>query len=679
MPKDLFEQGVLGPEIVRRERMWRPRHKRMDFWLACYLLYDAWQDNKPLGERRFVSNEPETIIDTVHRILTRFPISWWIAVDEFEKTDDATERLYGNIERALYGFMADINEDMLERGEQTLDKGAAYFALLYGMIATKIHLTERAQRPSGIVAVNYDPRFVLPAYDGVGLSSVIAMTPITFGELQDEYPETVGIGTNSNASGPDQMCMKIEVWDRVNMGVAYSIGANHQSISGWCIPKQPHGFFGPDGKYQEGRLNKLPFVIQDVNGLPIKEKPSSIYMTNNGLGATTPQELRKMATIPGYEWRSTRVPIAERGRSILAPIEKHIFQFNEAVATIWQNFSIDTFGVYFLANRGGRVTQEQQTALGSGALIGIERGDAVQRFNPSPVSPAAIQFLQVITDERQKGTIAPVLQAMSEFRSGFQQARMEQTALNAIEPFLFGQKTWASRVGQLIIDQLVMGKSTFNKPMNLRYAKDTGAGQRTFFRIEFDPNELRNLKDKSGKSMRVVVGAEIEPALPTDMLERAQIANLLTNNRRPLLSRSTVQERILRIQDPARENERIWDDVASTDPVVVMMEIADALERQGKMNIAQLFRQRENSAMLMEMLRNMQVQGLLGQAATPEGIAGLLGGGNGGAGGAGGAGDQGDRGSTSPSPLESNPAPSTQPPEMRNEGREATQAYGGAQ
>ena len=664
MASNLFEATGLANEIVRRERMWRPRHRRMDYWYQAYLLYDAWQDNKPLGERRFVSNEPMTIVDTVHRILTRFPISWWVAVDQYEKTDQDTEKLYGDIERSLYGFMEDINEDLMDRGEMTFDKGAAYHALVRGMIASKVHLTEKGSRPSNIVAVNYDPRFVLPSYDGRGLSSVVAMTPLTLGELQDEYPDIQVDGS------PDLVATKIEVWDRVKTGLAFSIGQNRQSITGWCIPPVEHGFFGADGENQEGKVNKLPFIIQDVNGLPFREKPSSIFTTSNGLGPTTPQELRKMTGSYGFEWRTSKIPIAERGRSILASIEKHMPQFNEAVASIWQHFSLDTFGVYFLANRGAMVTEEQQKALGSGALIGIERGDSVQRFAPTPVSQAALQFLAIIQQEREKGTIASVLQAVGEFRSGFQQARMEQSAMNAIEPFHFGHRTWATRVGQLIVDQMAAG--SFTKPISLSYKRDVGAGTRTFFRMEFDPKSLKGLKDAGGKPMRILVAAEIEPALPVDMLERANIANVLTNNRRPLISRSTAQEKILKLPDPQRENERIWEDTAQTDPVVVMEEIAMALDRVGKSDVAKMFRDRQGQAMLMQALQRMQLGGQMGM------MQGAMGGGQGGGqvGGQGGPGrgNYNDEGTMEPGMT---PGPESQPPEFRGEGAAQTEQSGG--
>jgi hypothetical protein len=646
MGVDLFDRNELIKEIQKRERYFRPLHRRMDYWMNMYLLYDAWQDNKPLGERRFISNEPQSIVDTSHRVISRFPIQWWVAIDQYEKTSEDQERLYGDVERALYGFMEDIDEDLVERGDMVARKHAAYQGLYRGKVAVKTHITDQAGRDSNLVYAAYDSRFMLETYDSMGLSSIIALTPMMSDELEAEYPDKL------KSVAPDVQCTKIEVWDKEKTGVAYSIGPSRTAITGWCIDPVEHGFFGRNGIRDKGRLNKLPFVIRYVNGLPIKEKPIGAQSLRSQ--EAYPSQWRAMIGTESFEWRTTRRAIAERGRSILSSIEKHVPQFNEAVSSLWQHFSLDMFGTYFVNTRGGLVPEEMQKALGSGGAVGLERGDSVQRFAPTPVNQSGLQFLSILSEEKQKGTIAAVLQALGEFRSGFLQARMEQVALNALEPFIHGQNLWASGVGQLIIDQVANGQ--LKNPVQLRYTKEIGAGVREFYRMEFDPAMLKGVP-------RPVVKGEIEPALPIDMMERAQIANLLVNNRRPLISRSTAQERILRIPDPQRENDRIWEDVAETDPVVIMEQIASALERKGDIETAKIFRDRQMMALVMETAQRIMIQQQLGSLGGGGGGVG-----GGGQGGQGGPGDQGARGNVGEEAVLPPVAPSTQPPEFTGEG-----------
>ncbi len=657
---NLFDPTELGREINRRLKLLKPRHNRMDYWMMMYLLYDSYQDNKPLGQRRFKSNSPMTIVDTCHRIISRFPIQWQIAIDQLERTDPDRESLYGDIERSLYGFMEDIDEDLLDRGETIARKHAAYQALLRGMIAVKVHMTTETDRDSGLVYVPYDSRFVLPSYDKNGLKDIICLTPMLAGDVAADYGDKVPDKFN-----PDSRINKVEIWNRVKTGVAYS---NPDSYSfgknSWLIPPTDHGFFGADGKMEKDRLNKLPFVIRDVNPLPIAEKPTG--MTNFPMplnSDSVPGTMRRMLGNSSTQlWRNAKIPVAERGRSILASIENHVPQFNEAVASIWQSFSLDAFGIYFMQTRGGVVPSDVADALGSGGIIGMERGDTIQRFSPQPMNPAGMQFLDIIGQENEKGTIAGVLQAMGEFRSGFLQARMEQAALNSIEPFIFGHNSWATGSGQLIIDQLRTFKGKGAK-ISLAFSLDVGSGgSKNFHRVEFDPAVLKDIP-------RPLVKGEAEPALPADMLERATIANTLVNGKRPLISRSTAQERILRIPDPARENERIWEDIAETDPVVIMEEIATALERRGKEDIAKIFRDKESMMLAMQMMQQMQVQMMAGQLAR----GGMGGGGNtfGGEGIVGGG-----RGADNEQPANPALSPAEQPPEFRGEGRE--QQQGGA-
>jgi hypothetical protein len=651
MTQSLMDLSKLGDEIGKRNRLWRPRHARMDYWLSMYLLYDAWQENKPLGQRRFISNDPQTIVDTCHRVISRFPLQWQIAIDQYSKTGTDEAKLYGDIERALYGFMEDVDEDLLDRGESVARKHAAYQGLLRGMITCKVHITVDTDRPSGIVYVPYDSRFVLPSYSGrTGMSSIICLTPMLVGEIGEDYPSMM-----ENSWQPEQVVMKAEVWDKSKMAVAIC-APNTMKPHKWLINPIEHKCFGVDGKIEEGKLNKLPFVVRDVNPLPIAEKPSNIYSNIAsgqmvGIGRqnsdSIPGNMRKMLGGGAQEWRTTRRPVAERGRSILSSIEKHFPQFNEAVASIWQAHSNDAFGIYFMQTRGGVVPAGIEDALGSGGIVGIERGDSVQRFQGTPANQAGLQFMQVLSLEKEKGTISGVLSALGEYRSGFLQARMEQVALNALEPYIHGQASWGSGVGQLIIDQ-VKYADHYKGKLSLAYTKEQGAGAAAnFFNVEFDPKVLKEIN-------RPVVKAEIEPSLPVDMMERATIANVLVNGRRPLISRSTAQERVLRLPDSSRENDRIWEDIAETDPVVIMEELAQGLERLGKDELAKVFRDRESMMLAMEMLQQMQMQQMMGSLNNRD--SNRLAGGQG-------QGQEEARNGPGVSPSE-------QSPEMRGEGRE---------
>ena len=108
------EAEALKKEISFKLRVgknfWRPLHMRMDYWYSMYLLLDPIQQMKPLGVRRFISNEPHTAVDAAISILTRNDSFWRI-----EQMDDPTmpreeRRTVGKIERTLQGLMLATDE-----------------------------------------------------------------------------------------------------------------------------------------------------------------------------------------------------------------------------------------------------------------------------------------------------------------------------------------------------------------------------------------------------------------------------------------------------------------------------------------------------------------------------------------------------------------------------------------
>jgi hypothetical protein len=176
--------------------------------------------------------------------------------------------------------------------------------------------------------------------------------------------------------------------------------------------------------------------------------------------------------------------------------------------------------------------------------------------------------------------------------------QVTNAALNAVQPYINGMQQFGTRLGSSILSQMKAGAGEL-KPFQVV----TPSAKRSYFRIEFDPK--KDL-DKKRKYRPVPV---MRPALPDDFITRLTAARMALDPRRPMMSLITVLETILQVEDPAGELDRIWEDIAQTDPVIVAEQIADAMERLGEPEMAARMRENEFKTKLIEDLRMRQLTG----------------------------------------------------------------------
>ena len=101
LPPDQYE-GIAAMIAARHNyarQFWLPLNRRQDYWASMYLLLDVIQQSKPLGRRRFVSNEPRTSVDAAMSILTRNEIKWRNDLTRAEDENEDIRRTVGKVER----------------------------------------------------------------------------------------------------------------------------------------------------------------------------------------------------------------------------------------------------------------------------------------------------------------------------------------------------------------------------------------------------------------------------------------------------------------------------------------------------------------------------------------------------------------------------------------------------
>jgi hypothetical protein len=608
------EAVALKQRVVTRlwagKNYWRPLHARMDMWINMYLMLDVVQQSKPLGIRRFISNDPRTAVDAAVSILTRNPIGW--KIDELGAMDENQEELekLGKIQRTLVGVGYELDELMSMRLLPSWRVRQAQQALLRGAIWGKVHVTNEALdhgRSAPIQGEIYDSRTVYPHNDAYGLGYVIIENITTLGDLVDNYPEAMGrYNVNDPNFNPNIPALKIEYWsndrglERGVTGVLAIVGAQAQtgwtliqlpeaaSSSEWLIPPYRHGY----------DQDSLPVFGVMCNGLSIQSKPA--------LGTILDARLTERADLLALnmnQWHGPQTWIAELGRSILSSVEELVPQYNELVATIFQYMSIGTYPTWVFQNPTG---EQPDWKPGLNSVIALKPEESVNAVQLQPISPDAYRLLQVLQQEKERGILSSILQAVSPQAYGsavlFQQ--LANAALNAVEPFRQGMIEFGTRMATSVLAQLKQGKSAFKK------FELTGNDRNSYFRIEFDPSvDL----DDTRKYRPVPV---MRPALPDDITIRLTAARMALDPKKPILSLTSVLEVIMQWDDPAGEKDRIWNDMAEMEPVIMLERIAVACDKRGEPELAARIRHTEFQT---GFVKDMQFRQATGTAGTMPG------------------------------------------------------------
>lgn len=624
------EAGALKAEIGFKLRVgknfWRPAHMRMDYWASMYFLLDPIQQVKPLGYRRFISNEPRTSVDAAVSILTRNDSFWRIEQMEDPTIGKEERRTIGKIERLLKGVVDDADELFSMRGQPKLWRQVAQQALLRGWVWGKFHVTNSAlmYRPSPLVSTIYDSRTVYPKYDQWGLQYVLIETTTTLGDLAVNFPDIFPeyVQTRGSKWDPNAPAVMIEYWSNDRIGLPGTTGvlaivspANDKMINTVTLGTffdNPLADNADSGKwiihpYRHGYTPaQLPVVGVAVNGLKIDSKP-----VVHPLLASRLEERADLLAIQQQTWVGPGTWQADAGRSILSAVEDQVPQYNELVATVMHHFGLSAYGTWVFNTPTGAIPNFEPGIEGKIALRPEEK---VSRVEIAPINADAFRLMDVLKQEKEKGVLSSVLQASSGFQgTGVLFQQVANAALNAVEPYHDGMEAFGTAAGSSILEQIIAAADSLEP-----FEVVAQTRSHSTFRIEFDPaNDL----DANRKYKPVPV---FKPALPDDLSIRINAARLALDPRRPILSLKYVLENILQVDDAQGEMDALWEDLANSDPIIVLEQMADALDRMGEMDIAARLRQSEFRAKFQEDAQWRQLSGQMPGLGGGGGDAGGL-------------------------------------------------------
>ena len=564
----------------------------MDEVQLAYMLIDDWQRRKPLGVEQFETNAPRTAVDRSVEILTGNPVRWHIMYDREQK---AERDLIRRLELFGTGLFEDINQLLTDRYEMQAEVQAAWYALVRGWIVSELTLSEDSGRDDSPVWFNlWDPRYVYPRRSTNGLRDVVYSLDVTLEELMEDYPDA-----EVRLDDPEASVSKHIWYD----GQFYAVAADYR-------PKGLRGQFDVERATTmlfstKHGLSKIPIQIVPADGVAVRS-----VVQYPSLGAWT-DATNTSGTRRGQEqYTDARSWTANQGRSILDSGLRTITQYNDFMAALLQ--AVKLYGLPTVNAYSKDGTFGSNVSIGQGIVnrMSIQRQEELRFERPSSAPPGIENVLGALARENNVALLPPALLDDVPASSGFERAQRINVAMTRLGPWGRCLDRWQEQVFQSGVSQ--MRESEIPLTFAGRYPQSN-----TYFEMTFEPDEVQR---------KYRVRAERTPLLPDDLMQRAQLAEILLNPARPMASLRTVWDRVLNFEDPEGEEDRIYADQAMHHPAVISRRMEKALIEEGLYEYLDIARDENVIAALAQQYKMGQAAMAARSIQAPPGTAGALGG-----------------------------------------------------
>ncbi len=587
--KDILTQYAL------RKAFWTPRDRRMDYWHLTYLLFDAHQQSKAVGRQRFITNEPANLVDKGANAISKNSIRLSCPIDD---VNDPYERdTIARYEDLGYGIIDEIDEMLINSGASgNFREIAAKQGLLRGWISGCEILQPKSDR--GFVYFDdWDPRFVYPDWDRWGLRSILYYTEDHLGNVIGDHPWLEDEFTADDDM--NQLVRKYVWYDRKYYGCLAELPHRDKNNrarrrnSMW-VSRDPDT--EEPGPYEHG-LPDIPAYMIPVNGVNFRYAP--FQPQDPFLDMQFNQDYRQYSNrYDMYRYGSNHW-VADRGRSIFANAEREFVQFNELVSTIWQVVANEAYGTWIMRTRDGKAVDLE---IGNNAVNYLRLDEQLEKINPHLAPPNITDLLSISSRNLERATFSFKMFGDDFQGSGFLFNQAQEAMSSALHPYKAGVERAAERVVRIGTRQFRLGGFS---DVDM-YGRRPSARRIFHFRASSKDFE-RDYK----------VTAELQLAVPEDLLARVQIAKLLADPRKPLASLQTIFDKVLGWDDPDGEKEKIFEDVADTDPVIVLERTARALEKRNLPELAASIREKEFVMAAVQAMQKAQMEGNLQKMFGP--------------------------------------------------------------
>ena len=489
------------------------------------------------NKTKWISNEPKVFYDTSVSLCSsyqprfRMPLTINYTDTEKEKTSKA--------ERFCIGIFRSLDARQFRRGQPYWLRELAYW-VLSGWYSIFTQILENPDGSSEFVADFFDPMTVYPEWDADGLTKVARV-------YETDKRTALGMveGWIANGLTTD--------W------VEPSNDSNIKVVNYWRQERTKKGNEIYNAIYIDGRPVKELQLEKDLKRIPIQvgavgipEKGSAGWQSRWGENVIAPN--RDM-----YEYENTMISL---------------------MATIMAETAYPNIATY---TRTGAPAIKGEDMKGYGEVLPLRLEDKIELLKHAATPMEALQLLQYVSKQRQKGSIPDVAygNVPTSDVSGFALSQYMAAIKYRIGAYL---NTMQYILSYTMSDFLSQYREGDYKPIKLLTTNPKEIKKGMFFVEEFNKSDVPD-------------SLFIEVVIPvTSALDKTQQILFARQAITPpqLLSRETLWDEMLDVQDSEQEYIRIVQDTMMDDPFVRGITLIEQLkerqklyESQGKMEAAQ--------------------------------------------------------------------------------------------
>lgn len=474
-------------------------------WEKDFDMYTLQPYKPGKGFQAYTSNMPRVIGDKLINLVRQARLV--ITVPTKDLIDASDIETANNIERLLYGIFCENDEELALSGEPILRDQKAWFATNRGswFIRPYVFVSED-KRTTGSIDI-FDPYATAYALGSRGLAWVCHKSISRKQELIAsfaEYNSEAALETSSDTED-------IEVYEYID-GVNWGVFAKGE----WLRPLEPHGCSSiPVFRIVVGAM---PSVWQTDKTDIAKYRGESIYAAIRDI---IPVSNKLMSDVLTLVHRDVKKPIAIRSRGAEKTLEEDIWQSDQAHAI---QLDID---------EGIETVLDQKSATDMHPL------------------------LSMVAEQIQMATFPRTSFGSLDFRlSGFAIGQLQDSVITVVSDYVQAIELSYRVCCLSIIEQFA------NKKLPAAKVRGTNSKNQKFgfpMPVEIKPADI------NGEWYPEV---RLEPKTLKDEAEAVVLAKQLSEGDTPLLSRKTVRETILNVEDPNAEDMRIFLEKAQESPEI---------------------------------------------------------------------------------------------------------------
>ena len=505
-------------ETTDLERFWTARDDRMRRDRVIINLIRS--ENQKLDKTKWISNEPKVLYDTAVSLLSSYPPRFRLPLTVNYELEEKTK--VNKAERFLLGIFRSLDDRNMGIG----GRGTSYWRreLAYWICSGWWSVFTRVENRNGEVkfyADIFDPITIYPQWDSDGLTRCVR-TYLT------DKQTAISMATNWKLKGLD-----VELKEPLN---------NVKVINYW---------FNDRGKI----YNAILFDEQVVKPLTEEKLFDHIPIAVGAVGVPerdTPQ------------WK-------ERwGENIIAS-NRDMFEYENLMVSLMSTIVAETaYPNIVTTTPTGAPAVKAEDMKGYSDVVPLKLGEKIELLKHAATPTEVNTLLSWVNKQRQKGGFADVVYGGVMFEtSGFALSQLMATLKYKLAPYWVSMEKLIAAIGSELLYQYKKGK--FPK-ITLTTTDPQAMKKGLFFVEDFGPKDVPD-------------HLYIDVTIPmTSAVEKTQQILYARQALQPpqLLSRETIWDEYLDVQDSDQEYARIIQDEVTELPIVKQIGVIESLKDKAR-------------------------------------------------------------------------------------------------